>query len=47
MNAQVDAARAQVIQSVPADQQGPYLAQLEAYRAQANAEIDRAIAACG
>jgi len=45
-NAQLDAARAQVIAAVLPSQQPTYLAQIEAARAQANAQIDRAIAAC-
>ena len=43
---QIDAARAAIIRSVPANRQAQLLAQLEVARAAANAQIARALARC-
>jgi hypothetical protein len=45
-NAQIDAVRASIVQSVPADQQATILAILDAVRAQGNAQIAQLLATC-
>jgi hypothetical protein len=47
LNAQIDAARQQIIQSgLSPQQQAVYLAQLETVRAQGNAQLDALLAGC-
>jgi hypothetical protein len=46
VNAQIDAIKTAITQSVPADQRAPVIAQLEAVRAQTNAQLDALLASC-